>query len=248
MFVLKLNEPKILDGSIGVISDFITEATFTIKKEGIKLVAMDPANISMVILNILPSAFIEYRVEDTVELTINLENLKNALKRVRGADSLTLTLEKNKLKLISSGKSKKRFFIPLLEREVKERKIPSLDFMATVEVDAKEFKDYVDDVSIAGDAVTFDAEKNVFSMSAGDAGSKVNVELTRGHDALVQIAAKDPVRSVYSVDYLKKIAKSSTLADSASLRFAKDYPLRLDFRALNKLQMSFILAPRIENK
>ena len=249
MFSLKLNEPKVLNGSIAVISDFITEATFSIQKEGIKLIAMDPANISMVVLNILPSAFIEFRVDEPVELTVNLEAFKNALKRAKSTDSLALSLEKNKLKLTISGKSKKRFFIPLLEREVKERKIPALDFMATVEVDASEFKDFIEDVSIAGDAVTFDADKNVFAMSAGDAGSKVNIELTRGHDALIQIATgPDAVRSIYSVDYLKKMARAASLADSASLRFAKDYPLRLDFRALNKLQMSFILAPRIENK
>ena len=249
MFSIKLNEPKVLNGSIGVISDFITEATFSIKKEGIKMIAMDPANISMVILNILPSAFIEFRVEEPVEMTVNLEALKNALKRAKSTDSLALSLEKNKLKITISGKSKKRFFIPLLEREVKERKIPALDFMATIEVDAHEFKDFIDDVSIAGDAVTFDADKNVFAMSAGDAGSKVNIELTRGHDALIQIAtAPDAVRSIYSVDYLKKMARAASLADNASIRFAKDYPLRLDFRSLNKLQMSFILAPRIENK
>lgn len=249
MFSLKLNEPKVLNGSIGVISDFITEASFSIQKEGIKLVAMDPANISMVILDILPSAFTEFRVDEPVELTVNLEALKNALKRAKATDSLALTLEQNKLKLTVSGKSKKRFFIPLLEREVKERKVPALDFMTTLELDANEFKDYVDDVSIAGDAVTFDSDKNVFAMSAGDAGSKVNIELTRGHDALIQIATgQEAVRSIYSVDYLKKIAKTAALADSVSIRFAKNYPLRLDFRALNKLQMSFILAPRIENK
>jgi len=32
------------------------------------------------------------------------------------------------------------------------------------------------------------------------------------------------------------------------VQFAKDYPLKLDFRSLNKLQMAFVLAPRIENK
>jgi len=249
MFSLKLIEPKVLNGSIGVISDFITEATFSIQKEGIKLVAMDPANISMVVLDILPSAFTEFRVDEPVEITVNLESLKNALKRAKPTDSLALTLDKNKLKLTISGKSKKRFFIPLLEREVKERKVPALDFMANVELDASEFKDFVDDVSIAGDAVTFDADKNLFGMSAGDAGSKVNIELTRGHDALVQIAtSSEAVRSIYSVDYLKKMARASGLADSVSIRFANNYPLRLDFRALNKLQMSFILAPRIENK
>lgn len=248
MFSIKLNEPKILNGSIGVISDFITEATFSIQKEGIKLIAMDPANISMVVLDILPSAFTEFRVEEPVEITINLDALKNALKRAKITDTLSLSLEQNKLKITISGKSKKKFYIPLLEREVKERKVPALDFMTTIEVEANEFKDFIDDVSIAGDAVTFDADKNVFSMSAGDVGSKVNIELTRGHDALIQIAsAQEPVRSIYSVDYLKKMARAASLADSVTIRFAKNYPLRLDFRALNKLQMSFILAPRIEN-
>ena len=249
MFSLKLNEPKILIGSIGVISDFITEATFAIQKEGIKLIAMDPANISMVILDILPSAFTEFRVEEPVEITVNLDAFKNALKRAKSTDTLAMSLEQNKLKITILGRSRKKFFIPLLEREVKERKIPALDFMTTIEVDANEFKDYIDDVSIASDAVTFDADKNTFSMSAGDAGSKVNIELTRGHDALIQIAAaQEPVRSIYSVDYLKKMARAATLADSVTIRFATDYPLRLDFRALNKMQMSFILAPRIENK
>jgi len=248
MFSLKLNEPKVLTGSMGVISDFITEATFSIRKDGIKLIAMDPANISMVILDILPSAFTEFIVEEPVEITINLDSLKNALKRAKSTDTLSLSLEKNKLKLTISGRSTKRFYLPLLEREIKERKVPALDFMTTIEVDANEFKDFIDDVSIAGDAVTFDADKNVFAMSAGDAGSKVNIELTRGHDALIQIAsAQEPVRSIYSVDYLKKMARAASLADSVTIRFAKDYPLRLDFRALNKLQMSFILAPRIEN-
>ena len=44
------------------------------------------------------------------------------------------------------------------------------------------------------------------------------------------------------------MAKCSSLSYSVLVQFAKDYPLRLDFKALNKLQMSFILAPRIENK
>ena len=60
MFSIKLSEPRILNGVVMILSDFITEATFSFQKESIKLIAMDPANISMVVLNILPSAFTEY--------------------------------------------------------------------------------------------------------------------------------------------------------------------------------------------
>ena len=118
MFSIKLNEPKILNNTIGVLSDFITEASFQIGKEGIKLIAMDPANISMVILNLLPSAFTEYRVEKPIEMTLNLEAFKQALKRAKPIDSIALSVEKNKLKMVISGRSTRRFFIPLLEREV----------------------------------------------------------------------------------------------------------------------------------
>jgi proliferating cell nuclear antigen len=248
MFSIKLNEPRILSNTIGILSEFITEANFHFEKEGIKLIAMDPANISMVVLTIFPSAFTEFRIEKPSEITVNLEAFKQALKRAKPVDTIALSLEKNKLKMVISGKSTRRFYIPLLEREGKERKIPALDFMATVEIDANEFRDYIDDVSIAGDTVTLDASKNVFTLSGGDVGSKVDVELVKGNDALIQLAVKDPVKSIYSVEYLKKMAKAAGLFDTAILQFSKDYPLKLEFRALNKLQMSFILAPRIDNQ
>jgi proliferating cell nuclear antigen len=249
MFSIKLSEPRILNGTIGVISDFITEATFSIQPEGIRMVAMDPANISMVILTILPSAFIEYKVEGPEEITINLENFKQALKRAKPTDALALTSEKNKLKLTILGRSTKKFYIPLLEREAKERKVPSLEFMATVELDANEFRDYIDDASIAADAVTFEADKSLFTISAGDVSSKVSIELAKGNDALLQLSVGgDAVKATYSVEYLKKMARTSALSDTAVIQFANDYPLKLDFKSLNKLQMSFILAPRIENR
>jgi len=31
------------------------------------------------------------------------------------------------------------------------------------------------------------------------------------------------------------------------IQFNKDYPLRLDYKAIDKVALSFILAPRVEN-
>lgn len=248
MFKLKLDDPKILSGSLSIISDFITEATFSITKENLNLIAMDPSNISMVILNILPSAFIEYSVKEDEEITINLDILNQALKRAKTGETLVLSKDKNQLEITITGKSVKKFQIPLLEKESKEKKVPALEFNTSIELDAKEFRDYIDDAGIAGDALSFSAVGNKFSLSAGDASRKANVELKEGSDALIKLEIKDASHAVYSVEYLKKMAKASSIADSVLVQFAKDYPLRLDFKALNKMQMSFILAPRIENK
>ena len=248
MFLVKLSEPRVLNATVSVLSDFITEASFSFQKEGIKLHALDPANISMVVLTLLPSAFQEFKVEQPCDITVNLESLKQALKRAKPTDPITLSLDKNKLKIAITGKSMKNFYIPLLEREAKERKMPALDFLATIELDSTEFRDYIEDASIAGDAAVFEADKNSFIITAGELGSKVSIQLTKGSDPLLQIAAGDNVRSTYSLEYLKKMARASTLAETVVVQFAKDYPLRLDFRSLNKAQMTFVLAPRIENK
>ncbi len=248
MFTLKLDDPRILISSISVLSDFITEATFSISKDGLKLVAMDPSNISMVILDILPSTFTTYTVGEKEEVTMNLDGLRQALRRVRAGETVTLTTDKNKFLINISGKSTRKFYLPLLEKEGGEKQVPSLEFTASVELDAKEFREFVEDAGIAGDAVTFDASSDKFGFSSGEVGNKVNIELTKGSDAMIKINVKEPVKAIYSVEYLKKMAKSSGLADTVSLQFSADYPLRLDFKSVNKLQMSFILAPRIENK
>ena len=248
MFNLKLDESRIFSNTIAIISDFITEATFSINKEGVKLTAMDPANISMVILNILPSAFTSYQVSQPSEITINLDGLKNALRRVKPTEPISLTSEQNKLIITVFSKSIKKFQIPLLEREGKEKQAPNLEFNASVEIDAKEFRDFVDDASVVGDALNFNADMDKLTLAAGESGSKVNIELSKGSDALIKLEVKEAVHAIYSVEYLKKIARAVSLSDTTQFQFGTDYPLKIDFKSLNKLQMSFILAPRIENK
>ena len=248
MFTLKVNDTKLLNNTIGTISEFITDATFNITNEGLKLVAMDPANISMVILTILPSAFTEYQVNEPSKITINLDGFRQALRRVRAGESLTLTHSSNKLNVTIKGSSTKRFSLPLLEDEQVERKVPELDFKVTIEMDSKEFRDFIDDASIVSDAVALKAAENLLLLTAGDTGRKVDIELKQGSDILVSMNIKEPASSIYSVEYMKKMAKAASFADSVTVNFASDYPLRLDFKALNQAQMSFILAPRIENK
>ena len=46
---------------------------------------------------------------------------------------------------------------------------------------------------------------------------------------------------------MNKIAKGSKLADSVSLYFGNEYPLKAEFKVVDKLSLSVILAPRVMN-
>jgi len=248
MFTLRVNDIKILNNTIGIVSDFISDATFHVTNEGLKLIAMDPANISMVILTILPSSFTEYSVNEPSKITINLEGLKQALKRVRTGESLTLTHSNNRLNATISGTSTRRFSIPLIDGDETERKVPELTFNISLEMDSREFKDFIEDASIVGDAVNMRAAEGVFNLTSGDTGRKVDIDLRGDSEIIKELNIKESSTSIYSIDYLKKMTKSASFSETAKLGFSSDYPLRLDFKALNQCQLSFILAPRIENK
>jgi len=248
MFTLRVNDIKIFNNTIGIVSDFISDATFHVTNEGLKLVAMDPANISMVILTILPSSFIEYSVNEPSKITLNLEGLKQALKRVRAGESLTLTHSNNRLNATISGTSTRRFSIPLMDNEETERKVPDLNFNVSIELDSKEFQNFIEDAAIVGDAVSMRAAEGVFNLTSGDTGRKVDIDLRSEAEIVKEMNIKESSTSIYSIDYLKKMTKASSFSETAKLGFSSDYPLKLEFKAINQCQLSFILAPRIENK
>ena len=78
---LTLADSKLLKDSVAIISELVTEARFTITKDAIDLVAMDPANVAMVIFKLLSSSFTEYTVEKDVKVALNLKQFEAGLKK-----------------------------------------------------------------------------------------------------------------------------------------------------------------------
>lgn len=243
---LVLADATYLRDSISVISELVTEARFRINKDGLEMIAMDPASVAMVVYKLLSSCFQECEVEEEQEIALNLANLKQVLRRSSANDILTLELEENKLKLQLKGKSTRTFSLPLLEVDEREQKIPSLSFPITVSVPSDAFASAIDDVSIVSDAVTLAAEPEKFWISGEGDLSKANIEMGTD-DAQIESETKAKIKAKYSLEYLKKMIAGSKVADTVNVRFNQDYPLRLDYTVIDRVSLSFILAPRVEN-
>jgi len=245
---LTLAEPTYLKESISIISDLVNEARFKITPDAIELVAMDPANVAMVIFKLLSSSFTEYDVKDEQEVAINLGNLKQILRRAGANDMLTLELEENKLKIQLKGQSVRTFSLPLIEIEEKEQKVPDLKFPVTITIAASILNNAIEDVDVVAESVTFEAEPKKFVISAQGDLSQAKIEMKDDNDTKIKVDGSAKVKAKYSVEYLKKMMNGSKLADSVTVQFNKDYPLKLEYKAVDKLMLSFILAPRVENE
>ena len=116
---LTLAEPKYLKESISIISELVNEGRFKITNNSIELVAMDPANVAMVIFKLLSSTFTEYKIDKNLDITINLNNLKQILRRANPNDMLSLELGDNKLNIQLKGNTTRTFSLPIIASDEK---------------------------------------------------------------------------------------------------------------------------------
>jgi proliferating cell nuclear antigen len=244
---LTLADSKLLKDSISIISDLVTEARFTVSKDSINLVAMDPANVAMVIFKLLSSSFTEYTVDKEVKIALNLNNLKQVLKRAGSNDIVILELEDGKFKVVLKSSTTRTFYLPIIELEEREQKIPSLNFPISVKTGTSVLNEAIEDVSIVAESVKFSADASKFTVSAEGDLSKAKVEIPNDSTTVITKEGDEVLKAKYSIEYLKKMIQASKLADEVYIRFNSDYPLKLEYKAMDKLMLSFILAPRVDN-
>ena len=244
---LSLAEPKYFKDSVSIISELVNEARFKITPDAVELVAMDPANVAMVIFKLLSSSFTEYDVKEEQELAINLGNLKQILRRSKPEDMLSMEVVENKLKIQLKGTSTRTFSIPIIDLEEKEQKIPDLSFPIAIQTSSSILNDAIEDVDIVADSVSLMADSQKLIVQAEGDLSHAHIEINADDQTKIDAEGSDKIKSKYSIEYLKKMMAGAKLADNVTIRFNKDYPLKIEFKEMDKVMLAFILAPRVEN-
>jgi proliferating cell nuclear antigen len=242
--LLKLQEPKIFADVIALLSELVLEVKIKVTKTGLEIVAIDPANVALVELKIPSSSFSKFEVEKNEELGINLEDFKQILRRAPQGSALIFEKEDNYLKLEIEDKTKRKFSLALISIDAEEKKVPELTFNAKVDLDSNTFSEIINDDVIVADSCSFTAIPELFVIEAKGTLHKARTELTSDE---AKITSESQQKSKYSLDYLVKFSKAAKFAEKVSINFSQDYPARFDFKNAS-LQLSFILAPRVEEE
>lgn len=242
---LVLAEPKYLREPVLILSELVNEARFKISKDKIEVIAMDPASVAMVVFNLLSSSFVEYNIDKQEEICINLDSFKQVLKRAKPNDSMILELKDNKLHITLRGDSTRKFSLSLINIEDEEQKVPDLKFSGKIEINNSLFNEAIEDMDVVAESVGFFLEGNKFGLSAS---GNLNAADVVFNDDDIKINSEGKIKARYSLEYLKKIIKGSKLSDNVVLNFSNDYPLKIEYKILNKLSLVTILAPRVSKE
>jgi proliferating cell nuclear antigen len=238
--LVKLENPLSFAKGIDIISDLVTEVRIKINEFGMSITAMDPANVAMVSFKVPKSAFSQFETGNEV-LGVNLDNLKQILKRCSVGSSLLLEKKDSFLVIQIQDRVKRNFTLNLIEVESEEKEVPNLSFTSLVEISSVDLVNSIEDCSVVSDSCSFITKDGKFIIEAKSLNSAMS-EFS-GDEAKIEA---ENSKAKYSLEYLQKFMKAAKLTDKISLFFAEDHPLRIDFRN-SEVELSFILAPRVEN-
>ncbi len=248
-FRITLKDTDLLLNSVPIIAEIIDEGVFKVNQNGLSLLSPDRTMVAVVDFQLLSSAFEEFKVDSEALLGINLANLVAILKRARAGDRLTLQMkEKNRLEVIVEGNGKRRFEIPLLNIKTEKPPIDQLNFPGKIELETRILENGIADADVVSDSVVLEADSDMFRMRAKGDVSSAELELKKGDSGLLNITAQSSVKARYPLEYLKKMIKAAKLSRQALLEFGTDYPMRIGFKVIDKVNLKFILAPRISEE
>jgi len=241
--LLKLDNPRLFSEIIGIISDLVLDVRIKVNKEGVSILAVDPANVAMISFKLPAAAFSEFEVENDEILGVSLESLKAVLRRCSARGVLVMQREENTLKIEIQDKIKREFNLALIEIEDEEKEIPILEFTSRIEMASADFSEAIEDCSVVSDSCSFVSEPDKFIIQGKGSLNSFKSEFSSDE---LNIQAQEAT-SKYSLEYLQKMAKATKITDKAIINFSTDYPLKLEFNT-PFIELSFILAPRVETE
>ncbi len=247
MPLAKLSYPdaKSFYNILDALSKIVDEVSMTISKDGVKIIALDPARIALIEISMSPETFLEYDVsEDQVKAGFNVANVAKIIKRGKKGDKVDIEVESDRITWSIVGATIKRY--RLLNLDVPEPEIPSAQFNFNVHVAVivDPIKNALKDAEAVGDTVEFEAPDETQLIIRGVGAATSEARIRSDTPAVVEFEVKEPSKSAYSLDYLKHVLSLTKVADTVVIEFSSSMPLRLQFRLPAGGTVTYLLAPK----
>lgn len=208
-----------------VLSEMVDETALLVDDGGVHVKALDPGRIAMLIVNLPPEAFQEFKVDESLSIGLAVSNLVKVLKNLKKGDRIVIAANEEYIEIVLEGASGARRYrfrnISVISEDVPELK-PEFDVEASVlasplKTALKEISDLAATVGItaSNDAITlfdYDTKKSTF-------------RLTTASGNVLSLTLKKEVTAAFDGEYLAKIVDIIGLGNIAELKYGAEAPL-----------------------
>jgi proliferating cell nuclear antigen len=224
----------------------VDEARFRIDESGIRVRAVDPANVAMDDLTLNTSAFESYDATPGV-LGLDLDRFADPVNLAKKDNLVQFSLDRETRKLVvfvDGIEFRMACLDPATIRA--EPTLPELELPASATLDRDVLQQGVKAADLVADHVGFrmDADEEVLRIEAE--GDTDTVDFQLDEEKLDQATFAE-ASSLFSLDYMKKIVRTIPKGASVTVDFGSEFPIMLSYDLDDDAgSMTRMLAPRIE--
>ena len=240
-FKIVLAQPDYLIKPIQNIKDLVNEVRIKITKDKLTIVDLDPANVAMVIFELYSSSAVEWDCKNPADISINVGRFHQMLKECDKNDILIFQRkdgEKNAT-LQFKGSLDIKFSIPFYDLEDRrDNKIPDLKFSSKSLLKMKDFKKIISFADSISETMRIEVDNGLVIFTAIDGDNIFSCSIAKDEK-------KEKSNSKMSIEYLKKFP--CQFFEMVTIENGKDFPLKVSMEMEDRLSLSYILAPRVDN-
>ncbi|MBE8539449.1 DNA polymerase sliding clamp [Geoglobus acetivorans] len=224
------------------LSLLVTEAKWRFNEYGLKVVAVDPANVAMIITSIQADNFDIYSISDEeVVIGVDINRVNEITKNIPRGETVSITADVATLKI---GFGKLEYSVALIDPAAvrKAPKVPNLDFKAEVVLDPAEFKRAIELAVKISEHAVLEVKDGEFVISAE--GDIESIQIRFDGSNLISLEGGN-ARSMFGAEYLQMFSKVADKDDELHIHLGTDFPGKFSFVS-DSCRVEYILAPRLE--
>jgi proliferating cell nuclear antigen len=240
MFKIVISQSN-LSSIITAVNHLIDEAKITVLADGLKIEAVDPANVAMIFLHAKACAFDHFEASPC-EIALDLQKLQSL---ASGKEPVSMVLEEETHKLhIAVGRAK--YTMSLLDPSALKStpRVPQMDMPCSITMAGNDLQDAIKAAGKVSDHVILEQNEEELRFSAkGDIDSfSMPFQLSELTGVRQGVS-----RALFSLEYVAAIAKVASGCKEVRIDTGVDYPAKIEF-SIGDVDIRYLLAPRIEQE
>jgi proliferating cell nuclear antigen len=224
----------------------VDEARVKIDESGLRVRAVDPANVAMDDLDLSASAFESYEATPGV-MGVDLDRLWDPVSLANKGDLVQFHLDTESRKLVVAVTGLEFQMACLDPATIRsEPTLPELELPASVTVDRDTLRQGVKAADLVADHVglRMDPDEEVFRIDAEGDTDSVDFRIDTDDWEAVTLA---DASSLFSLDYMKRIVRTIPAGTAVTIDFGTEFPAMFSYDLGDgDGSMTRMLAPRIE--
>ena len=235
------------------IRQFSDKFCINFRENDVYIQGMDDSHVAIFEVSLCKDWFSVYECQEPFTIGVHggifskILNTRDPIQHISMKTS-TITLDKLDVSFTHPTGSFNKFFeMPLIDYESEMMEIPPCDYNVSMEIESKEWKKILDQLSNFGDSVQFKCKEDSVHLIAGSIEGKMDVNILSDNIETYVVDEGCDISTQFQLRYLQVMSNFQKLNKNLTIMMSPDIPCCCNFNLHGDSYIKFFLAPQIED-